>query len=227
MDEHWDGGGYPYGLTGDQFRSRAHHRPRAGHGNLLGQGRSTRALAVARERSGRWFDPDLVDALDDFDGDRLVLGASGRYAKLDHDVLAMSRPSSRSPADDRSPRSHRRRVCAHHRRQVAVHVRPLASRRDVRARDQRAPRDGGVDAVRLRRAALLHDLGKLTVPNRILDKPGKLDAEEWAIVKQHPAYTLSVLERVPAFREFAIDAANHHEWIDGQGYCRGLTGDAL
>ena len=55
----------------------------------------------------------------------------------------------------------------------------------------------------LRRAALLHDLGKLTVPNRVLDKPGTLDAEEWALIKQHPAYTLSILERVPAFEEFA------------------------
>ena len=87
--------------------------------------------------------------------------------------------------------------------------------------------DRGVDATRLRRAALLHDLGKLTVPNRVLDKPGKLDADEWALIKQHPAYTLSVLERVPAFEEFAIDSANHHEWIDGKGYCRGLTGDEL
>jgi HD-GYP domain-containing protein (c-di-GMP phosphodiesterase class II) len=87
--------------------------------------------------------------------------------------------------------------------------------------------DEGVDAVRLRRAALLHDLGKLTVPNRVLDKPGTLDAEEWALIRQHPAYTLSVLERVPAFRQFAVDSANHHEWIDGKGYCRGLTGADL
>ncbi len=86
---------------------------------------------------------------------------------------------------------------------------------------------GSVDAVRLRRAALLHDLGKLTVPNSILDKPGPLDAREWAIVREHPAFTLSVLERVPVFREFAADAANHHEWVDGHGYCLGLSGTAL
>jgi HD-GYP domain-containing protein (c-di-GMP phosphodiesterase class II) len=65
------------------------------------------------------------------------------------------------------------------------------------------------------------------VPNRVLDKPGTLDASEWAIIKQHPAYTLSVLERVPAFRDFAVDSANHHEWIDGKGYCLGLTGADL
>ena len=46
-------------------------------------------------------------------------------------------------------------------------------------------------------------------------------------IRQHPAYTLSVLERVPAFREFAVDAANHHEWIDGKGYVAGSRGDAL
>jgi HD-GYP domain-containing protein (c-di-GMP phosphodiesterase class II) len=87
--------------------------------------------------------------------------------------------------------------------------------------------EAGVNAIRLRRAALLHNLGKLSVPNRVLDKPGKLDAEEWVLIRQHPAYTLSILERVPALAEFAVDSANHHEWIDGQGYCRALTGDAL
>ena len=53
----------------------------------------------------------------------------------------------------------------------------------------------GVDPLRLHRAGLLHDIGKLTVPNSILDKPGKLDAAQWAIVRRHPAFTLSVLER--------------------------------
>ena len=80
----------------------------------------------------------------------------------------------------------------------------------------------GVDPVRLRRAALLHDLGKLTVPNAFSTSPAARRAE-WAIVRQHPVFTLSVLERVPLFREFAEDAANHHEWIDGRGYCRGLA----
>ena len=81
--------------------------------------------------------------------------------------------------------------------------------------------------MRLRRAALLHDIGKLTVPNTILDKPARLDPSERAVVEQHPAYTLSLLQRVPVFSAFADDAANHHEWVDGRGYSRGLSGAAL
>jgi putative nucleotidyltransferase with HDIG domain len=84
-----------------------------------------------------------------------------------------------------------------------------------------------VELTRLRRAALLHDIGKLAVPNAILDKPGKLADAEWEVVKQHPAHTLHVLQQVPVFRELAEDAANHHERIDGRGYFRGLAGDQL
>ena len=81
--------------------------------------------------------------------------------------------------------------------------------------------------VRLRRAALLHDIGKLAVPNRILDKPGTLDAEEWEVVKQHPYFTYEILARVPVFSEFAYDASCHHERIDGRGYYRGADGESL
>jgi putative nucleotidyltransferase with HDIG domain len=81
--------------------------------------------------------------------------------------------------------------------------------------------------VRLRRAALLHDIGKLSVPNRILDKPGRLTPREWEIVKLHPYYTYRILERVPVFGELAFDASAHHERIDGRGYYRNLTGDQL
>ena len=84
-----------------------------------------------------------------------------------------------------------------------------------------------VDAVRLRRAGLLHDIGKLSVPNSILDKPGRLDPEERLTVQQHTTYTLSLLQTVPIFSEFADDAANHHEWMDGKGYSRGLGGAQL
>lgn len=79
------------------------------------------------------------------------------------------------------------------------------------------------ELVRLRRAAQLHDIGKLAVPNAILDKLGLLTGPEWEIVKQHPAHTLGVFAQVPVFRELAEDPANHHERIDGQGYFRGLT----
>jgi HD-GYP domain-containing protein (c-di-GMP phosphodiesterase class II) len=81
--------------------------------------------------------------------------------------------------------------------------------------------------VRLRRAALLHDIGKLGVPNRILDKRGSLTAAEWKVVHRHPQFTYEILDRVPMFREFAYDASCHHERLDGSGYCRQLAGRAI
>ena len=79
----------------------------------------------------------------------------------------------------------------------------------------------------LRRAALLHDIGKLGVSNLILDKPGKLDPDEWVQMRRHPALTVKILERVGAFRDLAATAGAHHERLDGGGYHLGLTGDML
>jgi HD-GYP domain-containing protein (c-di-GMP phosphodiesterase class II) len=81
--------------------------------------------------------------------------------------------------------------------------------------------------VRLRRAALLHDIGKLGVPNRILDKRGSLTPAEWKVVHRHPQFTFEILDRVPMFREFAYDASCHHERLDGSGYFRQLAGRAI
>ena len=78
------------------------------------------------------------------------------------------------------------------------------------------------ETTRLRRAGLLHDIGKLSVPNRILDKPGKLTPKEWEVVKLHPYYTHQILQRVPVFGELAFDASAHHERMDGRGYFRNL-----
>lgn len=74
----------------------------------------------------------------------------------------------------------------------------------------------------IRRAALLHDLGKMSVPNSILDKPGKLDSSEWETVRLHPYYTQRILEQVNAFQQLALIAGAHHEHLDGSGYHRGL-----
>ena len=51
----------------------------------------------------------------------------------------------------------------------------------------------------MRRAALLHDVGKLAISNRILDKPARLTEEEYAVVRRHPLHTASILERTPGF----------------------------
>ena len=70
----------------------------------------------------------------------------------------------------------------------------------------------------VRRAALLHDIGKLSVSNSILDKAGALTEQEWKSVHQHPGMTRQILERVGPFREIAVIAGEHHEKLDGSGY---------
>lgn len=86
----------------------------------------------------------------------------------------------------------------------------------------------GADQKRfVRRAALLRDIGKLSVPNTILEKPGKLDAAEWNTVKQHPARTLEILRRIPGFADLSELAAAHHEKLDGSGDFRGWGAEQL
>lgn len=70
----------------------------------------------------------------------------------------------------------------------------------------------------MRIAGLFHDLGKLAIPNEILEKPGKLTDREFAIIKQHPYYTYRILEQIDSFQLIAEWAAYHHETLDGSGY---------
>ena len=79
----------------------------------------------------------------------------------------------------------------------------------------------------LNRAALLHDVGKLGVSARILDKAGPLTSDERAEMQRHPVYTWEILQRVGAFSNFARMAALHHEKLDGTGYPWGVRGEEL
>lgn len=76
-------------------------------------------------------------------------------------------------------------------------------------------------------AADLHDIGKLAVPNSILDSPNKLSDSEFQLVKKHPYYTRVVLEQIKGFEEITNWAANHHEKLNGMGYPYGLTAKDL
>lgn len=70
--------------------------------------------------------------------------------------------------------------------------------------------------------ALLHDIGKVGVPDSILRKPGKLDDDEYALMKKHPEYGWAVLRMLPGFERAALDILHHHEMFDGKGYPAGL-----
>ena len=70
----------------------------------------------------------------------------------------------------------------------------------------------------LRRAALLHDVGKLGISNTILDKPGSLTSTEFEAVKTHPENGYQILKRISSFEEIALLAREHHERLDGSGY---------
>jgi HD-GYP domain-containing protein (c-di-GMP phosphodiesterase class II) len=71
-------------------------------------------------------------------------------------------------------------------------------------------------------AALLHDIGKVGIPDAILRKPGKLEPEEYALMKKHPEYGWAVLRMLPGFERAALDILHHHESFDGTGYPAGL-----
>ena len=79
----------------------------------------------------------------------------------------------------------------------------------------------------IRRVAMVHDLGNVTVPVRILAARGRLTAAEEERLRLHPYYSERILARVPAFERVAAIAGAHHERIDGRGYYRGLAGEAI
>jgi HD-GYP domain-containing protein (c-di-GMP phosphodiesterase class II) len=76
-------------------------------------------------------------------------------------------------------------------------------------------------------AGLLHDIGKLALPDRILEKPGALDADERAVVQEHPAIGERILRAVPGLGSTASAVRSSHERFDGTGYPDGLAGDAI
>jgi diguanylate cyclase (GGDEF)-like protein len=80
---------------------------------------------------------------------------------------------------------------------------------------------------RIRVASMLHDLGKLAIPEEILTKPGELNDPEWRIVSEHPKIGQVILEQAGALRDAATIVLHHHEWYDGRGYPYGLAGEEI
>ncbi len=79
----------------------------------------------------------------------------------------------------------------------------------------------------VRRASLLHDIGKIGVPDKILNKPGRLTKEEFRVVKKHPEVALKILKPIPQIKDLLPAIYHEHERFDGKGYVVGLKGEAI
>ncbi len=227
LDEHWDGKGYPSRLRGDKIPRLAQIVSLAQTLDVFYQQfGSVAALDCMRRRSGRWFDPDIIRAalalilrgelwegLNHPELRQRVAGLESESrtlradnAGIDHICLAFA-----EVVDAKSPSTYTHSVNV---AKIAVEL------GESMGLDEE-------ELVTLRRAGLLHDVGKLSVPNSILDKPGRLTAEEWEYIKKHPFYTHQILARIPTFEKLTEIASSHHEKLDGSGYHRGIRGEEL
>ena len=227
LDEHWNGRGYPDGLAGEEI-------PLLSRIALLSQtieiytharGLSA-ALAMAAARSGTWFDPRLVKIVLSwrYDGawwtslqaadmvERVVASEPAATPRTIDDIgLDRIAEAFAEIIDAKSPFTFR------HSTNVARYARSIAEIQGCSTEESQ----------RIYRAGLLHDIGKLGISNRILDKNGPLTVKERLEVERHPIYSREILERVHAFRDFAGPAVLHHEKLDGSGYPWGHSGERL
>lgn len=85
----------------------------------------------------------------------------------------------------------------------------------------------GEELVHIRRGALLHDIGKMGIPDSILLKPGALSSEEWSVMRRHPEFAYQLLWPIEYLRPAISIPYSHHEWWNGNGYPQGLTGEDI
>lgn len=109
-------------------------------------------------------------------------------------------------------------------RYTAHHSQDVAKVAEFMAKKINLPEDAVRD---VRLAGLLHDLGKVAIPNEILEKPGKLSKEEFALIKNHPYFSAFILDKIPGLETISLWAAAHHERLDGSGYYLGITAKDL
>jgi HD-GYP domain-containing protein (c-di-GMP phosphodiesterase class II) len=227
LDEHWDGGGQPLGLAGDSIPVYARIALLAQVVDVFQTANGIEAAQhEIRSRSGGWFDPQLAAAFarvtartefwetlrsDSLQQTIFALEPAQRSTLVDEDYLDDIAAAFAQVIDSKSP------YTSGHSERVTLFTDLIAEQMGLAIGRRRW----------LKRAALLHDIGKLGVSNSILDKPGKLDEAEWAAMQQHAAHSETILSRIAAFGDLAGIAGAHHERLDGKGYPRGLAGDAI
>lgn len=216
--ERWDGKGLPGERSGEAIPVPARIVAAARDVELFHRfGGWEVAADVLRRRRGKAYDPAVAD-LFLADGERWLAQCAGDSV---WDAALAAEPAPWIRIDDA-------RLDAV--LEALAHFADLKSpftrghSPGVAALAEGAARHAGMDegeAVSLRRAALVHDLGRTGIPNGIWDKPGPLTRAEWERVRLHPYLTERVLSYAPATAPMAALAGAHHERLDGSGYHRG------
>jgi HD-GYP domain-containing protein (c-di-GMP phosphodiesterase class II) len=222
--ERWDGQGPLGRAKGDEIplpMRIVHVALDATFQGLLGG--DEQVARVIRERAGHAFDPEVAACLADDAGGMLASGDQGSVWEetlareprpplvLAGEALDRALTAMGGFADLISPH-------------LAGHSVGVAEGAAAAGRRCRLAASG---EVALRRAALVHDLGRVAVGARIWQKPGRLTADEWERVRLHPYYTERVLSRSGFLAPLAPVACAHHERLDGSGYHRGIAGAEL
>jgi HD-GYP domain-containing protein (c-di-GMP phosphodiesterase class II) len=227
LDEHWDGGGMPLGLIGPTIPVYSRIALMAQVIDVFQVANGTDAATrEVQRRAGTWFDPQLAVAFERV-GSRsefwhmlrsdglqqaiFALEPAQRSAAVDEDYLDDIAAAFAQVIDSKSP------YTSGHSERVTLFADLIAEQLRFSPEHRRW----------LKRAALLHDIGKLGVSNSVLDKPAKLDPDEWAAMQKHAAVGEMILSRVAAFSDLAAVAGAHHERLDGKGYPRGLKDDQI
>ena len=183
------------------------------------------ALAEVERRSGTWFDPKVAEAFRQVAADETLwweldegaeaMGIAdvdeGETLLVDEDYIDDVAEAFADVVDAKTP------FTGGHSDRVADFTDMIAEQLGFDRERRR----------RLRRAALLHDIGKLGVSNTIVDKPGKLNDGEWKAMRHHPVASEAILSRIAIFADAARIGGSHHERLDGMGYPRGIAGAAI
>ena len=221
LDEHWNGSGYPERSQGEKIPLLARIAAIAQHLDVFASETSPEnAIAALIQRSGKWFDPELVRVAVSLHKERTLWHAclaNVPEAEVRAAVLALE------PVESLQLGANEIDLVCEAFSDVVDAKSPFTSKHSRGVTDAAVAiaETLGYSTERtqmVHRAALLHDLGKLRVPNSILDKPGKLTRDELMVVNEHPGLTQQILGRIPALQEMSVIAGSHHERLDGTGY---------
>jgi len=222
--ERWDGNGIPNKLTGEAILPivRILHVAHDAATYYTRHGLES-AEEMVRQRAGRVFDPQIADIFcrhapdvcADLKADSIweaVLASEpGEPVRLPPDQVEQGLQALADFTDLKSPHTR-------------GHSRAVADLVEAAARQYGLPEQ---DVITVRRAGLIHDMGRAAVSAAIWNKSGALNESEWEKVRLHPYYTERILSRSASLSPLGTLASLHHEFQDGSGYFRGLRGNML